>query len=311
MWCFNCGRSTHQREDCPSQKRGNMKVLVTGVAGFIGSHLADRLIKEGHDVYGIDDLSAGYKDNLNPSVKFFQSDVADVAGMGWFFDTHKFDAVFHNAASKKTVCLKSPGRDLQVNAGGTLTLLQHALKQGARFIHASTGSVYGEAIAFPQGEKHPLNPTSYYGVSKLAGEKYVQMYHEQFGLKTTILRYFHVYGDRQEDNEFGGVVAIFKKAVAEGKQVTIFGDGTQQRSFTHVSDVVDANLRALTDIAVGKIYNCASGLNYTINDLADLLGAIDRDYKGWQVGDIRMFGIDNRKIINDLGVKFKSLEDML
>jgi len=288
-----------------------MKALVTGVAGFIGSHVADALIKEGHEVYGIDDLSAGYRHNLNPHVKFFNADVSDKVTMKTFFDGHKFDVIFHNAASKKTVCLKDPSRDLEVNAGGTLCLLGHALEQSARFIHASTGSVYGEAITYPQGEKHPLNPTSFYGVSKLAGEKYVQMYHEQFGLRTTILRYFHVYGSRQEDNEFGGVVAIFKKAVEAGAAVTVFGDGTQQRSFTHVSDVVTANLRATLDIAIGKTYNCASGLNYTINDLAQMLKAKDILYKDWQIGDIRMFDIDNTLIKRDLGIEFKSLEDGL
>jgi len=309
MWCFNCGESTHKKDDCPYQKRGKMKALVTGAAGFIGSHIADALVAEGHEVYGIDDLSAGYRKNLSSKVKFFEADVSDSGQMEWFFQGHRFDVIFHNAASKKTVCLSDPSRDLSVNAGGTLLLLKHALKQDARFIHASTGSVYGEAITYPQGEKHPLNPTSYYGVSKLAGEKYVQMYHEQFGLKTTILRYFHVYGSRQEDNEFGGVVAIFKRAIDAHHPITIFGDGTQQRSFTHVGDVVDANLRAATlDTAIGKIYNCASGINYTIKALADLLGAKSILYKDWTIGDIRMFDVDNRAIVRDLGLDFKSLE---
>jgi len=289
-----------------------MRVLVTGAAGFIGSHLAERLIQNGYEVFGIDDLSAGYKKNLPHGLKFLNADVSNPSQMEWFFQDHKIDVIFHNAASKKTVCLKDPTRDLAVNAGGTLILLQHALKQGARFVHASTGSVYGEAVSFPQGERHPVNPTSYYGVSKLAGEKYVQMYHDQFGLQTTILRYFHVYGSRQEDNEYGGVVAIFKKAIEAGAAVTVFGDGSQQRSFTHVSDVVDANTRAASnDVAIGKIYNCASGMNYTINDLAQRLGAKDILYKDWQVGDIRMFDIDNSKIVRDLDMKFKSLEDGL
>ena len=287
-----------------------MIALVTGAAGFIGSHLAERLLKNGYEVYGIDDLSAGYKTNMPTGVKFLEADVSNQGQMDWFFQNHKIDVIFHNAASKKTVCLKDPSRDLAVNAGGTLILLEHALKQKARFVHASTGSVYGEAVSYPQNERHPLNPTSYYGVSKLAGEKYVQMYHKQFGLKTTILRYFHVYGARQEDNEYGGVVAIFKKNADVA--VTIFGDGTQQRSFTHVSDVVSANcMAAANDIAIGKIYNCASGLNYTINDLAKMLKVKDIIYKDWQIGDIRMFDIDNSKIVRDLGMKFKSLEDVL
>ena len=311
MFCTNCGGDTHVRGDCPTALGGKKRALVTGVAGFIGSHIADELVKIGWDVYGIDDLSAGYKQNLNPLVKFMNVDITDEKQMQWVF-SHKFDVIFHNAASKKTVCLKDPLRDAEVNAMGTLRLLQHALEQKARFVHASTGSVYGEAILRPQGETHPLNPTSYYGVSKLAGEKYVQMYHKQFGLETTILRYFHVYGSRQEDNEYGGVVAIFKKAVAADAAVTVFGDGTQQRSFTHVSDVVTANIRAACcRTAIGRIYNCASGLNYTINELAHLLDAKDILYKDWQIGDIKMFDVDNRAIIQDLGLDFKSLEDGL
>ena len=138
------------------------------------------------------------------------------------------------------------------------------------------------------------------------------MYHDQFGLKTTILRYFHVYGSRQEDNEFGGVVAIFKKAVEAGAAVTVFGDGSQQRSFTHVSDVVKANILAASkNIAIGQIYNCASGLNYTIDALAFMVRAKDVLYKDWQIGDIRIFDVDNSMIIGELGMSFKSLGDGL
>ena len=289
-----------------------MRALVTGAAGFIGSHIAERLIKEGYDVYGVDDLSAGYKENLHPKVKFFESDVSDKEGMDWLFGTHKFDVVFHNAASKKQICLNDPHRDLEVNAGGTLLLLQQALKQESRFVHASTGSVYGEAQRPTQGEGHALNPASYYGVSKLAGEKYVQMYHTEFGLKTTILRYSSVYGSRQEEGNGGGVVAIFKKAIKDGKPITIFSDGDQSRGFTHVADVVEANLVCATDDrAIGEIYNCASGKLNTINDLASLLNAKDRIYEEAQIGDIKVFSVDNSKIVRDFGIMFKTLEDGL
>jgi UDP-glucose 4-epimerase len=292
-----------------------MKALVTGVAGFIGSHIAERLIREGYEVYGIDDLSAGYRENLHPRVKFFEADVSNKVMMNYFFQDHKFDVFFHNAASKKQVCMKDPHRDLEVNAGGTLCLLQHALDQGARFIHASTGSVYGESMAPTQREDHVVRPVSYYGVSKLAGEKYVQMYHDQFGLETTILRYSSVYGSRQEDKAFGGVVAIFKKALAEGKPLTVFGTGTQSRGFTHVADVVEANLVcAQNDRAIGEVYNCASGGLNSINDLIAMLLSGDTAqiiYKDRQIGDIDVFSVDNSKIVRDFGIMFKTLKEGL
>jgi len=291
-----------------------MKCLVTGVAGFIGSHIAERLIKEGHEVYGIDDMSAGYRKNLPEGVKFLMADITNKAHMDWFFKDHEIDVIFHNAASKKTVCLEDPLRDTEVNAKGTLRLLGYAQLQGCKFIHASTGSVYGEAVIQPQSEIHPTNPTSFYGVSKLAGEKYVQMFHEQFGLDTTILRYFHVYGERQEDNEFGGVVAIFKKAHAMNMPIIIYGDGTQQRSFTHVDDVVEANIASMINpIAKGQIYNCASGLNYTVHELAIMIGIPEAhiSFKDWVIGDIKVFDIDNSNIKHDLTMEFKSLEDGL
>lgn len=291
-----------------------MKCLVTGAAGFIGSHIAERLVNEKHYVFCVDDLSAGYKKNLPEGSHFLKADITNKEHMDWLFSGHKFDCIFHNAASKKTVCLENPMRDAEVNGIGTLMLLEYAKNQDAKFIHASTGSVYGEAEILPQSEIHPTNPTSYYGVSKLAGEKYVQMYHDQFGLDTTILRYFHVYGSRQEDGPYGGVVAIFKKAQAAGLPIVIYGDGSQQRSFTHVSDVVEANIRCMINpVAKGKIYNCASGLNDTVLGLARHLGIDDASigYADWQVGDIKVFDIDNSNIKNDLLMEFKGLEEGL
>jgi len=288
-----------------------MRALVTGVAGFIGSHLAKRLIDDGHEVYGIDDLSTGYRKNLHPQVKFFHADISKQEKMDWFFSSHKVDVIFHNAAAKKSTCLRNPHLDLEINAKGTLLLLQHALKQDARFIHASTGSIYGEASEPTQSEDHRVNPASFYGVSKLAGDKYVQMYHKQFGLRTTILRYSSVYGPNQEEGEFGGVIAIFKKALRENKPVTFFGDGDQIRGFTHVSDVVEANVCSLDDKAIGQIYNCASAELHTLKDLAVMLGIKNIIHKNAQIDDIKKFRIDNSKIVKDFGICFRSLKDGL
>jgi len=191
-------------------------------------------------------------------------------------------------------------------------LLELSLKYGVKkFVHASTGSVYGEARRFPQDEGHPLEPSSYYGVSKLAGESYVKTFAHLYGLNATVLRYFHVYGPRQESSEVGGVVSIFTRLMLAGRPVTIFGDGTQQRSFTYVKDVVKANLRAAAfEGTKGEVYNCASGIKVNIKELADSIAEIlnIRDvkinYNDWAPGDIKIFDIDNRKIRAALEIEF-------
>jgi nucleoside-diphosphate-sugar epimerase len=224
------------------------------------------------------------------------------------------DTVFHNAASKKNICLDNPQRDLDVNAGGALNLLRHAMDAGVRkFVHASTGSVYGEPKIFPTTEDHPLAPVSYYGVSKLAGERYVDVFRHLYGLDTTILRYFHVYGPRQESNEFGGVVSIFLRRITEGKNPIVFGHGEQVRSFTYVKDLVAANIAAATDEAAsGQAYNVASGIRVTINELAsgmleilDPEGKLAVEHGEPLVGDIMEFDVANAKIRAELGLSFE------
>lgn len=284
-------------------KKTYKKAIVTGGAGFIGSHICEELVTRGFTVISIDNYSAGKKINLKHLKKYknfteVSCDVTDPKKLARFF--RGVDLVFHNAASKKNVCLKDPHRDLEVNGGGTLTMLELAKKfKVKKFVHASSGSVYGEAKYFPQDENHPLNPVSYYGVSKLAGEKYVQLFYKLFGLNTTVLRYFHVYGPRQEFNEYGGVVAIFTRNLLEGKPPTIFGTGKQQRSFTYVKDVVKANFLAATKSeSKGEAYNCASGINVTINDLCKAVlkyfgkEKVKPIYKDWLVGDIKVFQIE-------------------
>lgn len=295
------------------------KVLVTGAAGFIGSHLTEALVELGADVVAIDDLSAGKSSNLahlapRQNFRFVKIDVCDSGpDMDRLFEG--VDTVFHNAASKKNVCLINPQRDLEVNAGGALNLLEKARAHGTRkFVQASTGSVYGEPRIFPTTEDHPFNPVSYYGVSKLAGERYVDVFSHLYGLDTTILRYFHVYGPRQESNEFGGVVSIFLRRITGGQNPIVFGHGDQVRSFTWVGDLVEANLRAAANPkASGQAYNAASGIRVTINELADgMLELLDPDRRlevehgEPLVGDIMEFDVANAKIREDLGLKFET-----
>jgi len=290
--------------------------VVTGGSGFVGSHLCDALVQAGVETISIDDYIAGKSENLIQlrDYKNFSEvscDITDTDALSKIIQD--IDVIFHQAASKKTVCLRDPRRDLQVNGGGTFNLLELARDRGVKkFVHASTGSVYGEAMYLPQDENHPVSPTSYYGVSKLAGESYVNAFNKLYDLDTTILRYFHVYGPRQEDGEFGGVVAIFMRKILEGLPLVIFGDGSQERSFTNVDDVVEANLRsACIPEATGKIYNCASGINVTIQELAEqvtqLAGGIELEieYGDWTPGDIRKFEIDNSRICADLGIEFE------
>ncbi|MCB0356118.1 MAG: SDR family NAD(P)-dependent oxidoreductase, partial [Bdellovibrionales bacterium] len=216
-------------ESAKFKQLANKKVIVTGGAGFIGSHLCEELVHLGAEVHSVDNFSSGKEINiqfLKGHSNFYSHDVDITNKEALDQIMQGVDIVFNNAASKKNICLMDPHRDLEVNAGGTLNLLELSMKHSVKkFIHASTGSVYGEPYIFPTTESHPYNPVSYYGVSKLAGERYVNTFNHLYGLNTTILRYFHVYGPRQESNEFGGVVSIFLRNILEKKDLTIFGDG--------------------------------------------------------------------------------------
>ena len=284
------------------------KAIVTGGTGFIGSHIVEELVDLGLNVICLDDGSAGKIENIaehldKSNFEYFECDIVDYDRLKTKFKG--VDIVFHNAASKKNICLDDPRRDLDVNSKGTFNLLELSRDFGvSKFVHASTGSVYGEAQGFPQTEEHPFNPVSYYGVSKLAGERYVQLFHHLYGLNTSILRYFHVYGTRQEHNEFGGVVSIFIRNMIRNEQPTIHGDGTQERTFTYVKDLVKANLLvAVKDEANGESYNCASCIAVSINDLCTevikLFGKEDElkpIYGDWLIGDIKKFDVSNDKI---------------
>lgn len=293
------------------------KALVTGGAGFIGSHIVEELVKMGVNTISVDNYFAGKHENLEhlknyPNFREVRCDITVVEDLEGYFPG--VDVVFHQAASKKTICLNDPRMDLEINGKGTFNLLELSLKYGIKkFVHASTGSVYGEAQYYPQDEKHPLIPTSYYGVSKLAGEKYVNVFEHLYDLDTSVLRYFHVYGPRQESSEVGGVVSIFVRKMLAGQPITIFGDGYQERSFTWVKDIARANiLAANTRGTKGEVFNCASGIKVTINQLAKMLEKIlkieslEICYKDWAPGDIRIFDIDNSKIKRALGLEFNT-----
>lgn len=254
-----------------------MKILVTGGAGFIGSHVVDAYIKNGHDVVVIDDLSMGNLENVHPGAKFYKLDIRD-EGVKEIFREEKFDLVNHHAAQmdvRKSV--DDPIYDASVNILGVLNLLENCKNNGVKkFIFASTGgAIYGEQDYFPADEEHPLRPLSPYGITKLATEKYLYYYEKVFSLQYIILRYANVYGPRQNPHGEAGVVAIFTKKMLEGKQPQINGDGKQTRDYVYVDDVVRANVMALNHNK-SEIFNIGTGIETDVNTLFHKL----RNYTG-------------------------------
>jgi UDP-glucose 4-epimerase len=249
-----------------------MKVLVTGGAGFIGSHLVDRLIQEGHDVVIVDNLSTGKRKNINRAARFFKMDI-----QSWrlerVFRNERPNTVMHLAAQmdvRKSV--EDPMFDAQVNILGTLNLLQLAVKHGTRKVvfSSSGGAIYGEQETFPCPETHPTRPLSPYGLSKLCGEQYLSYYHRVSGLQVVSLRYANVYGPRQDPEGEAGVVAIFIQKLLNNEQAVINGNGRQTRDFVFVEDVVEANLAMMGQETEG-VYNVGTGVETSVNDLFRIL----------------------------------------
>lgn len=253
-----------------------MKILITGGAGFIGSHVADAYIAAGHQLWILDDLSTGKRENIPPTAQFIQADLAEASTsdvLGLLLTEEKIDAVNHHAAQmdvRRSVA--DPLFDARVNVVGLIRVLEACRKAACkRFIFSSSGgTVYGEQKAFPASEEHPTAPISPYGVSKLAGEGYLQFYRFQYGLETVILRYANVYGPRQDPHGEAGVVSIFSKLLLAGEPITINGDGEQTRDYVFVEDVARANLNALACEATGPI-NIGTGRETSVNVLAGLV----------------------------------------
>jgi UDP-glucose 4-epimerase len=245
-----------------------VNILVTGAAGFIGSHLADALINEGHAVSIIDDLSMGKKENINPKAAFYQLDIRSEQLNGLFAEK-KFDVVMHQAAQmdvRKSVA--DPLFDASVNILGTLNLLENSRIHGVKkFMFASTGgAIYGEQEYFPADEQHPTRPLSPYGIAKLAVEKYLFYFSEVHGLPYISLRYGNVYGPRQNPHGEAGVIAIFLAKMLAGEQPVINGEGTQTRDYVYVGDVVKANLFAL-HYDTPATFNVGTGKETDVNEL--------------------------------------------
>lgn len=254
-----------------------MRVLVTGGAGFIGSHVVDGYIGEGHDVVVVDDLSTGREENLNPEARFYKMDIRDKGVMD-VFKRERPNVVNHHAAQMDVRrSVSDPIFDADVNILGMLNLLEASHRYGVKgFIFASTGgAIYGEQDYFPADEGHPTRPLSPYGVSKLTGEAYLFYYRMQYGLDYVALRYSNVYGPRQNPHGEAGVVAIFTERMLNSGQPIINGDGSQTRDFVYVGDVVEANVQALS-FNSSEIFNIGTGVETDINHLFRALKEITR-----------------------------------
>ena len=249
-----------------------MKVLVTGGAGFIGSHVVDAFVAAGHDVIVVDDLSTGKRENLNPKARFHQLDVVDPKTVALIRDERPAALSHHAAQMDVRRSVADPLFDARVNILGTINLLEGARKAKVRRVLfvSSGGAVYGEQEEYPAPETHPTKPVSPYGVSKRAGELYAFFYQAEYHIPFVALRYSNVYGPRQDPHGEAGVVAIFSQRMLRDEPVTVNGDGKQTRDYVYVADVVRANLLALESIATGP-FNVGTGLETDVNALADLM----------------------------------------
>ncbi len=249
-----------------------MRAIVTGGAGFIGSHLADRLLREGWDVLVVDNLSSGYLDNVPAHAEFLWMDLTDEDAVN-ILPKGTFDAVFHLASHVgQELSFQRPVYDLKANAVATLQLLQWCVKHGVqRFIFASSVNVYGNATEMPIRESAPVVPPSPYAVGKLASEHLCKIY-QGFGINTSVLRLFNVYGPRQDmRNMLQGMASIYMSYVARKEPILVRGSQDRFRDFSYVDDVTDAFYRCLDERAVGKIYNVASGRKTYVRDIIEII----------------------------------------
>ena len=286
-----------------------MKILVTGGAGFIGSHVVDAYIAAGHEVAVLDNFSTGNERNVNAAARVFRVDLRDQAQTASAVASFKPEIVNHHAAQSEVPrSVADPGYDAQVNVVGGLNLLRACVDNGVqKVIFSSTGgALYGEPDVVPAAEDHPVRPLSPYGTSKYAFEQYLGTFDRTFKLPYTVLRYANIYGARQDfQAEEGRVVAIFAGRMIEEKPLTIDGDGTQSRDMLHVADVAMANLAAL-ELGEGDTFHISTGIPVTVNDLFRKLALLteyrlEPRFGPPRKGDVYRIALDNSHAKERLG----------
>ena len=288
------------------------KVLVTGGAGFIGSNLADELIARGARVTIIDDLTTGFRENLeeiNGDFDFVEGDINDDDALSRAIEG--VDVVFHEAALPSVPrSVDDPAETHRACLDGTFNLLVKCKESGVkRFVYAASSSAYGDQPMLPKVETMRADPLSPYAVAKLAGELYCRAFHNVYGLETISLRYFNVFGPRQNPaSMYSGVISRFIDSLLTGKPAVIFGDGEQSRDFTYIANVVDANINAAqTAIGLGETINVANGSRITLNELLEVLKKItgnsnvEVDFQPPRKGDVKHSQADNSRAVECLG----------
>ncbi len=252
------------------------RIVVTGAAGFIGSNLTDSLLEQGAEVVGIDNLFNGRMDNLDEAFKHnkFEFHKGDIRDLNFLLDVFKdIDIVYHEAAfTSVPQSVKMPENCNDVNVNGILNVLNAARRMDIeKVIFASSSSVYGDTPTLPKREDMRRLPISPYGVAKLACEAYMQVYHQVYGLKTTSLRYFNVFGPRQKDSDYSGVIAIWLGRILRNEDLIINGNGKNSRDFTYIKDVIQANILAAENDVSGEIFNIGAGSPISLTELAKLI----------------------------------------
>jgi UDP-glucose 4-epimerase len=252
------------------------KILITGGAGFIGSHVADGYLALGHEVVIVDDLSAGHRRNVPAGARFYEADVTDSEVLAGILERERPEILNHHAAQKSVrVSVEDPAEDARVNVIGSLRLLELGRRQGVqKVIFISTGgAIYGDATQIPTPEEYPAWPVSPYGIAKLSVEHYLFYYADQFSLPYVVLRYANVYGPRQDPHGEAGVVAIFAERLLAEQECLIYGDGGQTRDYVYVEDVVRANIAALAEQVRGT-FNIGTETETSVNELYQQMLAV-------------------------------------
>jgi len=279
------------------------QILVTGGAGFIGSHLVDALVAD-NDVRVFDNLSSGNAEFVHNDADLVEGDIRDRRAVAEA--AIDVDVIYHFAANVSVQrSVEQPAESHDVNLGGTVNVLEAARQADARVVFASSAAIYGDPEYTPIDEGHPTDPLSPYGLEKLTGDRYVRLYNELYELPTVALRYFNVFGPRQT-GEYAGVISVFLEQARNGRELTVHGDGSQTRDFVFVDDVVQANLLAGTTDATGTAFNIGTGEDISIRGLAEIVQSLSENppgirHESAREGDIAVSEADVERAMDELG----------